>query len=260
MQQSESIRMIVATHKKYRMPEDSMYFPLRVGGSGKSIGYTGDDSGENISATNSRLCELTGVYWAWKNLDADYVGLTHYRRHFTAKPFWVRLGKNKFDCVLTQTELEPILKEYDFILPKKREYGIESLYSHYIHLPYAHEKDLLVLREVIKEKEPNYLQAFDTVMKRSHAHMFNMFIMKKNLFDQYCAWVFPILLEADRRVDVSEYTPMETRAVAYLGEFMLDIWNEQQKIPYKELAVMFMEKQNWLFKIGNFLIRKFGNK
>lgn len=90
--------------------------------------------------------------------------------------------------------------------------------------------------------------------------MFNMFIMKKNLFDQYCAWVFPILLEADRRVDVSEYTPMETRAVAYLGEFMLDIWNEQQKIPYKELAVMFMEKQNWLFKIGNFLIRKFGNK
>ena len=234
-----------------------MYFPLHVGRDGeKDIGFPGDDTGENISVMNPRLCELTGIYWAWKNLDADYIGLAHYRRHFTAMPLLKRLGKNKFDCVLTQKELEPILKEYDLILPKKREYGIESMYSHHIHLPHAHEKDLLTLRDVIKEKEPDYLQAFDTVMKRSHAHMFNMFIMKKALFDRYCEWLFPILLETDRCVDVSGYTPMETRAVSYLGEFMIDVWNERQKIPYKELSVMFMEKQNWFMKCGKFLVRK----
>ena len=258
MQQSENICIIVATHKKYQMPKEPMYLPLHVGAAEKEdIGYTRDDAGENISVMNPRLCELTGIYWAWKNFDADYIGLVHYRRHFTTMPLLKRLGKNKFDCILTQKELELILKEYDFILPKKRKYGIESIYSHYIHLPYTYEKDLLILRDVIKEKEPDYLQAFDTVMNRSHAHMFNMFIMKRDIFDQYCTWAFPILLETDRRVDVSGYTQMETRAVSYLGEFMIDIWNERQKIPYKELPVMFMEKQNWFVKGGRFIMRKF---
>lgn len=257
MQQAKRIRIIVATHKKYQMPEEPMYLPLHVGAADKEdIGYTRDDAGKNISVMNMRLCELTGIYWAWKNLDADYIGLAHYRRYFTTMPLLKRLGKNKFNCILTQKELEPILKEYDLILPKKREYGIESIYSHHIHLPYTYEKDLLILRDVIKEKEPDYLQAFDIVMNRNCAHMFNMFIMKRDIFDQYCAWVFPLLLETDRRVDVSGYTPMETRAVAYLGEFMLDIWNEKQKISYKELSVMFMEKQNWFMKCGKFLLRK----
>lgn len=251
------IKLVVAAHKPYKMPQDQMYFPLQTGKSGKpDIGFAGDDTGENISDMNPRLCELTGIYWAWKNLDADYIGLVHYRRYFTTLPLIKRIGKDKFGCILTQKDLEPIIKEYDLILPQKREYGIESIYSHYIHLPYTYEKDLLTLRDVIREKEPDYLQAFDAVMGRSHAHMFNMFIMKRDLFDRYCTWAFPILLETDRRVDVSGYTPMETRAVAFMGEFMIDIWNEKQRIPYKELPVMFMEKQNWFMKCGKFLTRK----
>ena len=71
------IRVIVAAHKAYRMPEDPMYLPLHVGKAGKELelGFQGDNTGENISEKNPSFCELTGIYWAWKNLDADYVGL-----------------------------------------------------------------------------------------------------------------------------------------------------------------------------------------
>ena len=75
------IKIIVATHKKYWMPSDDIYLPVHVGKKGKTdLGYQGDDTGDNISDKNTNYCELTGLYWAWKNLKADYKGLAHYRR------------------------------------------------------------------------------------------------------------------------------------------------------------------------------------
>ena len=68
------------------MPKDEMYLPVHVGAEGKDdIGYQKDNTRDNISVKNPFFCELTGLYWAWKNLDADYIGLAHYRRHFTSK-------------------------------------------------------------------------------------------------------------------------------------------------------------------------------
>ena len=88
-----TVKIIVATHKKYQMPKDDMYLPLHVGAEGKKdangneldLGYAKDNSGDNISNLNSSFCELTGLYWAWKNIDTDYIGLAHYRRHFSMK-------------------------------------------------------------------------------------------------------------------------------------------------------------------------------
>lgn len=77
----KDIKIIIATHKQHFMPSDDMYLPLHVGKSGKEeLGYQGDDTGDNISAKNPNFCELTGLYWAWKNLPNDYLGLIHYRR------------------------------------------------------------------------------------------------------------------------------------------------------------------------------------
>ena len=249
--------IFVVTHKKYRMPDDQIYMPVHVGRAGKAdIGFTGDDTGENISKDNPRFCELTGIYWAWKNFSADYIGFTHYRRYFTRKPFLKRIGKDKFASVLTQEELTPLLAQYPLILPTRRKYYIETMYSHHVHLPYVFEKDIQTLRQVIGCLAPDYLGAFDAVMERKSCHMFNMFIMRWQEFDAYCNWLFPILFETDKQIDVSGYTPAEARAVAYMAEFMLDVWNEKQQLPYYELPVIFMEKQNWLVKGGRFILRK----
>ena len=127
----KDIKIIIATHKKYEMPTDDMYLPLHVGKEGKDdLGYTGDNTGKNISKKNPYYCELTGVYWAWKNLKADYIGLAHYRRHFSLK----KKSKDKFENILTSNEASKLLEKTDIILPKKRKYYIETLYNHYIKI------------------------------------------------------------------------------------------------------------------------------
>ena len=78
-------KIIIAMHKPYKTPAESVYLPLQVGAEGKDsiLGLVCDNTGENISAKNPTYCELTGLYWAWKNLDADAIGLVHYRRYLS---------------------------------------------------------------------------------------------------------------------------------------------------------------------------------
>lgn len=254
------IKIVVATHKKYQMPKDDMYIPLHVGREGKNyIGYTGDHTGDNISSSNLRLCELTGMYWAWKNLQADYIGLVHYRRYFTLAGKMKRLFyRNKFQLIASKKDMEKILSQTDVIVPNKRKYYIETMESHFLHLPYTYEKDYRVFSDVIQELSPEYMGSFKKVMNGTSAHMFNMFVMKRDLFNQYCKWLFPIILEVDQRINVTGYDRMQARAVAYYGEFMLDVWMNKNRISYKEVPVVFMEKQSMVRKAWSVLKRKFG--
>ena len=180
--------IVVATHKKYRMPKDPLYLPLHVGAEGKrdakgnplDFGYQKDNEGENISLKNPRYCELTGIYWAWKNLDSDYLGLVHYRRYFGGR----NRGKELFDSILTSEELEPMLGKYEVFVPRERRYMIETLYSHYAHTHYAEHLD--TTRTVLSEKYPEYLSSYDKVVNQTHGYMFNMMIMDKAHFNVYC--------------------------------------------------------------------------
>lgn len=117
----KNIKVIVAAHKKYQMPDEKMYIPVQVGAKGKEKieGYIQDNTGDNISSKNPYFCELTGLYWAWKNLDADYKGLVHYRRYFTKAKRIPKEENEKFRIILTQNDAESILENADVILPKK---------------------------------------------------------------------------------------------------------------------------------------------
>lgn len=178
-----TVKVIIATHKKYQMPKDDMYLPLHVGAEGKKdvvgnnldLGYLKDNTGDNISALNPSFCELTGLYWAWKNLDADYIGLVHYRRHFCMK----KRKRNVFDNVLTYEELRPYLGKVKVFTPNKRNYYIETLYSHYEHTHYSNQLD--ETRKIIYEKYPGYIKSYDKVLQRTYGYMFNMMIMDREM-------------------------------------------------------------------------------
>ena len=260
------IRIIVATHKKYWMPVDIMYLPLHVGAEGKidekgqilDLGYIKDNTGDNISRKNANYCELTGIYWAWKNLKADYIGLAHYRRHFTVShnPF-----VDKRNRVITKPELETIIKNAEqngisILLPQKRNYWIETNYSQYVHA--HHAIDLDTTRVILTDYYPEYLKAWDESMKRTKGHRFNMFIMKEDIFDEYCEWLFDILFELEKRLDISGYNKYDSRVFGFVSERLLDVWVETKNYKYTELPYVFMERQNWLVKGGEFLKRKFG--
>jgi hypothetical protein len=247
-----NIKIIVATHKSYWMPSDQMYLPIHVGAEGKqSIGFIGDNTGDNISSKNPNYCELTGLYWAWKNLRADYIGLVHYRRHFTAKA----AKGSKQEKVITQSQIEDVLDKTDVILPKPRNYFIETNYSQYVHA--HHAEDLDTTRAILEERYPQYLTAYDNSMKKTVGHRFNMFIMKKVKFDSYCKWLFDVLFELERRLDISQYSQNDARVFGFVSERLLDVWLETNNVSYEELPYVFMEQQDWFVKGMNFLKRKF---
>lgn len=248
----------VISHKKYKIPQDKIYCPLQVGKAPQITGYLRDDSGENIALKNPNYCELTGQYWAWKNRQADVKGLVHYRRLFTNGQNPYGSKESKYNKLLDEETLATLLQQYDLILPKKRNYYIETLWSHYEH---SHNiEGLEVTREVIAEKYPAYLSAFEQVMKRKKAHMFNMMIAKSKIFDEYSAWLFDILFEVEKRVDISGYSPSEARIFGYISELLLDVWIEVNRPKYCELPVAFIEGQNYLVKGANMIQRKLTGK
>ena len=236
------------------MPEDDVYVPIHVGKAGKTdLGYMGDDTGENISAKNANYCELTGLYWAWKNLNCEYIGLCHYRRYFANKPKSNNLDDKKA-AVFHRKDYEILLKKYDVILPKKRNYYIETVRSQYEH---AHNKrDLDEVERIIQKLYPEYSGEFIKVMSKRKLYILNMFAMRKDLFDKYCQWLFKILFELEKRIDVSSYDAYQRRVFGFLSERLFNVWLAKQQLNIVEVDVINLENVNWICKILKFLERK----
>ncbi|MBR6459043.1 MAG: DUF4422 domain-containing protein [Actinomycetaceae bacterium] len=242
-------RIVIAAHKPYWTPEDSLYLPVHVGAanSDTQLNFQRDDEGENISASNPRYSELTALYWAWKNLkDEDALGLAHYRRHFAGR------GERG---VLSGAEAAQMLERCPIILPKKRNYYIETVGNHYAHTFDAAHLD--VVRDVLGELSPESLPAYEKVLSARGAHIFNMMLMRRDLFDEYCSWLFPILFEVEKRLDFEGMTAFEARVVGRLSELLIDAWLNTKGYDYIECPVMSTEKTNWLKKGGGFLAAKF---
>ena len=179
----------------------------------------------------------------------DFLGLAHYRRHFKGG------SGDKWQSILTKYDAEKLLDKYNVILPKKRDYFIESTYDQYVH---AHNRqDLDKTLEIIKEFYPEYIPAWDRVMKSTRGHRFNMFIMKKDILDSYLEWLFDILFRLEEVLDISSYSANDRRVFGFVSERLLDVWLITNNIGYTELPVVNMESQNWPKKIFNFLKRKF---
>lgn len=252
---TDKTQILMAAHKVVPVPEQTIYTPIQVGAARSTQRFSGfipDNTGRNISEKNPYFNELTAIYWARHNSDAAVIGLVHYRRFFSFS------RQKDLAQILTSAQLATLLEKSDVIVPKKRRYWIESSDSHYRHA--HHEAPLDVLREVIATKHPDYLAAFDRNMARTWAHMFNMFIMRRDRFDAYVDWLFDILFAVEARIqaDVETWDVYEQRVYGFLSERLLDVWLEKNQIHYQEVPVIFMGKQNWLRKGGRFVARKMG--
>lgn len=249
--ENKKIKILVATHKAFQMPKDDMYLPLHVGKEGKTdLGFIGDNTGDNISAKNNSWSELTGLYWGWKNLDCDYLGLVQYRRHFMFKK-----KKGIFESILSEDEVTQLLDKADIILPQKRNYRIMTLEEHFNGYDFSIVSDLDNLRRIIHSISPEYDKAVDIVMSRKSGHMCNMFIMKKNLLDDFCEWEFSILNALEKIIGDDR-----KRIIGYIAEHMLDIWIEKNGYTYVECKVALLDRQNEFDRRFDFLMRILGCK
>ena len=246
--------IIIAAHKPYWMPQNGAYIPLLVGAIGKETpaeNWQRDDSGDNISTRNNTFCELTGHYWLWKNVEADVYGLCHYRRYFTS----YALSRNLRKCILNHAAIDALMAKNDVIVPKKRHYWIETNASQYAHA--HHAEDLETTRKVIEQQCHEYLPDWDWMLQKRSGHRFNMFLMRKSAFEAYSSWLFGILFELEKQLDISTYSAYDRRVFGFLAERLLDVWLHHQRLKVKECPVVHLESQHWGKKIFHYLKRKF---
>lgn len=248
------VSILVITHKMYGFPHSAIYHPLFVGGKcgQNSERFLMDNTGEHISEKNPSFCELTGLYWAWKNqffCNSKYVGLVHYRRYFRGNG-----EKLKDKTILSEKEILNLLKKYDCIVPKKRNYFIESIYSHYKHA--HHIRDLDLTKEIIAVDSPEYLSSFEQVMSGKQLHLYNMFIMKKVFFDKYCEWLFDVLFKLEKQINISNYDNYQKRVFGFIAERLFNVWVLHHQLKIKEISVMNLDGENFIRKAINLVIRK----
>ena len=166
--------------------------------------------------------------------------------------------KNPNYCELTALYWNEFLKESPVILPPKRNYFIETVESQYVHA--HHSEDIETLRSVLAEKHSEYLPAFEKLMRGRKTHILNMFVMRRDLFNQYCDWLFDVLFEVEKLLDISSYSANDARVFGFLSERLLDVWLETNHISYIEKPVIHTEKINWIKKGSSFILRKLGIK
>ncbi|MCG7402273.1 MULTISPECIES: DUF4422 domain-containing protein [Caballeronia] len=246
---------------------DRCFLPIQVGAGRSSVdlGLSRDDEGDNISHKNNSFCELTALYWAWKNdRDAQWIGLMHYRRfvdfsgathetdvHGCAN--YDRLDAPTIEALgLTAPHVEALIASKPGILavlPQKwsvRNAGNHTLRVHYAKAAHHYESDLDVLRAVIGDLYPVDLEHFDAVMKSHDGYFTNIFVLRRDLFNEYCEWVFSILFEVERRLDLTNYSVAAQRVFGYMSERLFNIFAHKRlanPATYVELERVFVRDQ-----------------
>lgn len=219
MKKDTKVKIFTMTHKKFMEPEEPIYVPLQVGRAvSNDLGYLGDDTGDSISEKNCYYGELTGVYWVWKNvMDADIIGICHYRRFF--------LDQDR--KIMNQKQYNEILNKYDVMVSNR----VEADKSYIEYYGEAHNaKDLLMVGEVIKEKYPDYYQYYEQAIQGNVYYYGNLMVTSRGIFQKYAKWLFDILFEVEKRIDISEYDLYNQRVFGFLSEQMLKIWLDKNRL------------------------------
>ena len=253
---SLDLTVAVASHKPYWMPTSPCYQPVLVGsserGEAEPEGWARDDSYEgNISGKNDGYCELTALHWLWRQTDSEFAGLVHYRRHFSSGP--VGSARRR---VAGERVFERRFMRVPLVLPRPRDYLIETNYSQYAHA--HHACDLDHTREVLLERYPDVARVWDDYMVRTKGHRFNILVARRDVLDSWCTFLFDVLGELEQRIDTTGYSENDRRVYGFLAERLLDPWVEANGIPYAEKSLVNLEPQHWVRKGTSFLGRKLG--
>ncbi|WP_285824762.1 DUF4422 domain-containing protein [Schaedlerella arabinosiphila] len=182
-----------------------------------------DNIGNNISKRNRDYCEMTAVYWAWKNdKESDYIGLCHYRRRFHIhKEMILWAMEENYDAIYT--------------IPQITDGGIreEFVERNYFLTPEIWD----LIEEAIRKLSPEYLEPWQALSKSFFLIACNMSIMRRNVFEDYCSWVFSILEEVDRHY-IEQGIQCNNRYLGYIAELLNTVFVMKNKTTLKKGYVL----------------------
>lgn len=257
--------IFISYHKKFSTLEGKAFIPIHVG---RAISKTkskdgilnnydidwlsnqiGDDTGDNISHLNREFCELTALYWVWKNYidKVDYIGLMQYRRHFILNQLLFDLApkdkeKIAYGCVhfntaskkyqkaigLTDQTINSLAAENKIVVPIPGDFsckGLNSLWEDYVEaIPGVHIDDLIRLTKLLKQNNATLGRLFEDYLNQNKKMMYQMMLMPTSEFDKYCSFLFPIIFDLQKTINVSLYSINGKRTIGYLAELLYGLY------------------------------------
>lgn len=244
------IKILSCFHKEFTRPSSNVIYPIHVGKdlSNLNMEMICDNKGDNISLKNPNYCELTALYWFWKNMKSDIVGLTHYRRYFDFrngryKNKKINYANSKILCSEMIKDYSKSIKNifddgYDIVLPKQLTFPMAVKHQYMIsHI----KEDYFIMEEIVREKYPEYADAFDYIFNKTNKiYAYNMFIMKYEEFCKYCEWLFSLLLDIESKVKISEYE-YQSRIFGFMSERLLNVYVYKNNLKVKEVPIVFID-------------------
>lgn len=242
----KNIKIAVACHKPSVLPTNTLLMPVQVGSAiaaRRMEGMQHDDEGENISAKNPQYCELTAQYWAWKNVEADYYGLCHYRRFLCFRD--VDAPRNLRDQIESsaitpftlarfgledEAEMRAVIEANDIVCGPLQ--NVAKLYTPRGNQPTAlrhwtaHDRalimteDLTHMLEILETVSPEIGAAAREYLDGKQFLGFNCFVMRRELFRQMCAIEFAVLEKLEKKVDLTHYNQQLARIYGFMGEII----------------------------------------
>lgn len=237
-----------AAHKNVALPDVPGIQGIQVGGASEDFpGFVRDNSGVNISEKNPNYCELTALYWMWKNTDDPLIGLAHYRRFFGK-----RRMRSRVSDIYSDAELAELLGSgFDILLAAPVHYHVDAkaqlLRSSALPETFEALREEIVKRDIeaVEDRsdgaDGGYLAAFDSFFAQNAASLYNMFYCRREIFDAYCTWLFPILFDLELKLDLDAMNGYQKRVYGFLAERLLNIWVMRNGLRVKPLPVISTE-------------------
>ena len=220
-EEAEHKRIYIVTNKKCMLPQSRLYQPIWAGKGANEEGYLDDRLGESISNLYPIIGENTAIYWLWKHSQDDIIGINLQNKYLMRNDIFIDRGN-----LIDSKTIDDIMQSFEMILPKPMLYPnvtlkeqLKSAVSNE-----AFETGWEVMVESIKKNQPDYLETFESVMA---GHLFfphNIFIMKKEIMNDYCEWLFSFLLEPAYKIDATDYDPQSRQILELFAEKMLTVW------------------------------------
>ncbi len=254
------------THLDCSFPKCDFIVPIQTNKdkTGIDLGILSDNTGNNISHKNANYSELTALYWIWQNLqniDADFIGFCHYRRYFLYPTFFTKKLKNKFlnraKKFILRRKIFQKLKLSLAGSHKLRNFLLEQLNKGYViisdgfflfdkyHQPISLKNDYSwvhsandwqICKSVVTDLFPDYIESFNYCEAQNYYSPYNVFIARKDFVMQYCNWLFPILFNIEKRVEIPE-NKYQARVLAFLAERLFNIYLYKNNIKKIELPI-----------------------
>lgn len=253
--------------------DNPLYVNVRCGAvfdKRENVDMLGDDTGDNISEKKPYFSELTVMYWAWRNVKADYYGLCHYRRYILFSDIHYPedeysnvtdnyICKNSIQKYSLNNEslIRSIVTKYDCVVTTPfcvGNVGCKNLMEQYALQPFLQKRDLDILINVIDDMSPEYSVSARKYLNGNKLIPCLMFVMKKCYFFEFAEWTFKIIDELEKRVNVERYSEEGIRTIAHLAERLLGIFlsgKNNLNIVYMQRVLFWCpEKEEVLYPIG----------